>query len=326
MRIETYMQGSSPPRKEGSNIFHSNVFFHLVEKTPGVEPFLLVAWEDEEIVARMLAVIKRDFRLFPPAYFHWCTVYGTGEYFGNKERQATLFPQMLRHLTQIMNKRCFIIDFRNIEGTLTGYRDFRLNSFIPLNWLRVYNSLHNRTPEESVNRQYRLYIKKALESGVVTGVAKSEEEIRQTLIMLKNNYISKIEKYFPRLDFFYQLLTLNNEEKETARIFCVKYQNKIIGGAVCAFSSDRAYLLFSGGLRKSYPLQHPGIMAVWQALCYAHERGYSHFEFFDAGLPYRRGVGFLRFIISFGGKQVSTRRWVRISWRWLNKILEKIYV
>ena len=109
------------------------------------------------------------------------------------------------------------------------------------------------------------------------------------------------------------------------KIFIVRYKENIIGGSVCLFSDDTAYLMFSAGMRKSYPLLYPGVLAVWEAMTYAREHGYSHFEFIDAGLPFKK-YGYRDFILRFGGKQLSTRRWYRLKWGWLNRIMEKIYV
>ena len=43
------------------------------------------------------------------------------------------------------------------------------------------------------------------------------------------------------------------------------------------------------------------------------------------GLPFRRH-GYRDFVLRFGGKQSSTRRWFRVSWPWLNKLMVKFYV
>ncbi len=99
----------------------------------------------------------------------------------------------------------------------------------------------------------------------------------------------------------------------------VKYKDKIIGGSVCVFSNGNAYLWFSGGMRKTYAFLYPGVLAVWAALTYAREEGYEHFEFMDAGLPFKKH-GYREFILRFGGKQSSTRRWFRFRWKWLNNL------
>ena len=69
-----------------------------------------------------------------------------------------------------------------------------------------------------------------------------------------------------------------------AKIFIVRYKEKIIGGSVCIYSGDNAFLWFSGGMRKTYALQYPGVLAVWKALEDAHERGFRHRDFLSAGM------------------------------------------
>ena len=137
--------------------------------------------------------------------------------------------------------------------------------------------------------------------------------------MLRRNYSSKIRKHFPDLHLFRMLM-----KQGAAKVFLVKYKNKIIGGSFCMYSGDTAYLCFSGGLRKTFAWLHPGAMAVWVALQDAHAHGYGHFEFVDAGLPFRK-TGYRNFILSFGGKQVSTRRWFRFRWTWLNRLAGWLY-
>lgn len=75
-----------------------------------------------------------------------------------------------------------------------------------------------------------------------------------------------------------------------AKIFIVRYKDKIIGGSACIYSGNDAYLWFSGGMRKTYALQYPGILAVWKALRDAHQNGFRHMEFMDVGLPLRSTV------------------------------------
>lgn len=60
--------------------------------------------------------------------------------------------------------------------------------------------------------------------------------------------------------------------KELAKVFLVKYKGKIIGGSICLFSKESAYLWFSGGMRKTYAFLYPGILAVWAPITYAYEK------------------------------------------------------
>ena len=142
--------------------------------------------------------------------------------------------------------------------------------------------------------------------------------------MLHKVYSSRIRRYFPANDFFRHMNSMLIRGKQ-AKIFIVKYKEKIIGGAVCIYSGESAFLWFSGGMRKTYALQYPGILAVWKALEDAHQRGFRHMEFMDVGLPFRKH-GYRDFVLRFGGKQSSPRRWFRVSWTWLNNLLVKFYV
>lgn len=327
MRIELYNKGEVPPEFDGTAPFHSVTLFHIFEKTQGVEPVLLMAYDDDgNPIGRLLGVIKNKYKWFPPFYFKLCSVYGLGDYFNpNKILQEEVFTELLKKLIDALNSRCFVIEFRNLESPLFAYRQFRRNGFFPVAWLRIYNSLHNKTPLERLSKQYKSYVRKALKNGAVAQIANTEEDLDQTLLFFNKYFASRSGRYFPNTHFFKQVYSLN-EKRENLQVFYVKYLDKIIGGSICFFYEKRAYLLFSCGLRKSYPLQHPGIMAVWEAINYAHKHNYDHFEFLDAGMTAKRQIGYLRFILNFGGKQMSSRRWYRVSWRWLNKILEKIYV
>ena len=167
-------------------------------------------------------------------------------------------------------------------------------------------------------------IKKGLKNGAKVEEAHTTDEIRDFSRMLHKVYSSRIRRYFPANDFFRHMNNMLIKGKQ-AKIFIVRYKEKIIGGSVCIYSGDNAFLWFSGGMRKTYALQYPGVLAVWKALEDAHERGFRHLEFMDVGLPFRRH-GYRDFVLRFGGKQSSTRRWFRVSWPWLNKLMVKFYV
>ena len=323
IRLMTYRSGSTLPSLPGTLLPHSNELFRVYEQTPGYAPVLIVASLEDRPVAKLLAVIRRSVRLFPPSFIHRCEVYGTGEYFDESLSSDEIFGQMLEHLTNEVLKDCFLIEFRNLPTALSGYRHFRHNDYFPINWIRVYNSLHNRPPEQRIDSKRLRQVNRSVKLGAYTQPAKTEEDLEAFLRMLQRNYSSKLRKHFPDRQLF-RLLSQHRLEGELAKVFLVKYKDKVIGGSFCVFSGDRAYLGFSGGLRKSYAWLHPGTMAVWAAICYAHQQGYSHFEFADAGLPFQK-LGFRRFLLSFGGKQVSTRRWFRFRWKWLNRLATLFY-
>lgn len=325
LQLTTYYEGNQIPELPGNNIFHSKGLFLIYEATSGYEPFLIVVYADNKPVAKLLAVIRKSKRMFPPSFIKRCEIYGTGEYFDETIDKESVFGEMLEHITLEALRKSFLIEFRNLDNSLFGYKYFRNNNYFPINWLRVRNSLHSlKQPMQRISESRRRQIKKGIQNGATISEAKTEEEIMSFAKMLSKNYSAHIQKHFPDPNFF-RIIVKDKRLSEIAKIFIVKYKNKIIGGSVCLFSGDDAYLLFSGGMRKTYAKQYPGILAVWKAIEYSYEHKYLHLEFMDAGLPFKEH-GYRDFILRFGGKQSSTRRWFRFQWNFLNKLLEKIYV
>ena len=308
----------------GSNTFHSTELFHIYEATPGYMPMLIVASVEGKQVAKLLAVIRTGKRRFLSGIVRRCEVYGTGEYFDSDTDREYLFGEMLQRLTEEAERRCFLIEFRNLENAAFGYKAFREQNYFAINWMRVYNSLHSvERVEERFSPSRIRQVKKGLKNGAVVREVQSTEEIKTFARMLHRIYSSKIRRHFPSTRFFHHLedeLML----QQRGKIFIVTYKEKIIGGCACIYSDDRAYLWFSGGMTKRYALQYPGVLAVWKSLDDAKQRGCRHLEFMDVGLPFKRH-GYREFVLRFGGKQSSTRRWFRFRWEWLNRVLQIIY-
>ena len=157
VRLSTYRKGNAIPPLPGTNIFHSTELFHVFEMTRGYEPLLIVAYIGNRPVGKLLAVIRKSVRLFPPAIIKRCEIYGTGEYFDEEQNKEDLFGEILEHLTNEVLCKSFLIEFRNLENPLFGYKAFRKNNYFTINWLRVRNSLHSKTPYERLSMSRERY-------------------------------------------------------------------------------------------------------------------------------------------------------------------------
>lgn len=327
LKLTTYYRGAEIPDLPGKDTFHSKELFQIYEATLGYTPLLLVASYNDRPIAKLLAVIRKPQNHFAITLFKECLVYGNGDYFNLPEDldKESIFGNLLEHLTQEALRNCSLIEFRNIEGTLFGYKYFRSNHYFAINWLRVRNSLHDiHTPEERFNASRMRQIKKGLKNGAIVSEATTIEEIHSFSRMLHRVYSTRIRRYFPDKEFFRHMDSILIKGKQ-GKIFIVKYKDKIIGGAVCIYSGSSAYLWFSGGMRKTYAPQYPGVLAIWKAFDEAYSHGFRHLEFMDVGLPFRKH-GYRDFVLRFGGKQSSTRRWFRFKWTWINRIMIKLYM
>lgn len=299
--------------------------FLLYEAAPGYTPILIVATLYDKPVAKLLSVLRKHTYILPTFLGKRCEVYGIGEYM-NEEiyKKEDIFKEMLAHLTNEAMRHAFIIEFRNLENSLDGYKHFRANQYFAINWLRVRNSLHDTAVTEEYFSPSRIkQIKKGLSNGATIRETTCIKEIKEFSNMIHRVYSSRIRRYFP-LHSFFDLMNDYLINKGLAKIYIVTYKGKIIGGSSCLFSEGNAYLWFSGGMKKFYAPQYPGILAVWAALQDARKNGYRHLEFMDVGLPFKKH-SYRNFILHFGGKQSSTRRWFRFRWDFLNNILQKIY-
>lgn len=320
LRLATYYHAEDIPSLPGSDAFCSVEMFQAFQHAKGFRPLLLVAYEDERAVGKLLCLTRKCFR--SQLFFTKTYVYGTGEYFPSSYKKEEIFRELLARFTSIFKERAFLLEFRNLKEPLFGYRYFREYGYFPIRWLRVRNSVHGNCIDKWMSISRKRQISRGLKNGAEMDVARTEQEVKDFFNLLRRYYSSKIYRYLPDIDFF---LSLQKQSSERAKIFIIRYKGRIIGGSVCLFSDKDAYLLFSGGLRKSYPLQYPGVLAVWNAMTYAHDHGYDHFEFIEAGLPFKK-YGYRDFILRFGGRQMSSRRWFRVGWGWLNRLLIKFYV
>ncbi len=159
----------------------------------------------------------------------------------------------------------------------------RDNQYIAINWLRVRKlAAQRRKGGRAFQPVTYPANKERAQNGAQVREARTKEEILCFAQMLRHVYSSKIRRHFPASSSF---SISKPVDKRQSKIFIVIYKEKIIGGSACIYSDDSAYLWFSGGMRKTYALQYPGILAVWKALDDAKQRGYRHLEFMDVGLP-----------------------------------------
>ena len=330
-KLTSYYRGSHVPDLPGNDTFHSNALFHIFEDTPECNPVLLTVSEDGKVLGKMLAVVQRIICIMPFYHIRRCVSYGTGEFFCPNEQREEIFQLLLTEVTRYANRLgCFVIELRNLPTPLSGFGTFKRNGYFAVNWLRVRNKFDNDSMpvEQSFSNSRRRQVRKAIKNGTETSVAQTAAEIKEFAQMLKLNYLSKLRKHLPAMEFFQQIqkanIKLDDKDWQRFKIFVVKFQRKIIGGCVCIFSGETAFVWFSGGMNKTYMLQYPGVMAVWQALKDAKEAGYKYLEFMDVGMPFREH-GYREFVLRFGGEQISTRRWFLFNWKWLNKLCHWFY-
>lgn len=208
LKLTTYYHGKDIPELPGKNAFHSKELFQIYEATPGYTPLLIVATEDGRPMARLLAAIRKAKKWLPSSLVKHCVVYSEGEFLDeslstNKEKAEEVFGDMLEHLTQEASRSCVLIEFRNLNNSMFGYRVFRANDYFPVNWLRVRNSLHSMKKTEDRFSPSRIrQIKKGLKNGAKVEEAHTVEVF--SLLFVDNGIIIFFQVFVgERYDVFF---------------------------------------------------------------------------------------------------------------------------
>ena len=330
MQIEIYTKSEALPALIKGPALHSALMFRTLEQSSGCKPYMLVGYDKEgNEMGHLLIIKRRSIRIIPPVLNYWYTINGEGAYrseYCSAEREE-IFAAFIERIFDILDFRHTFIEVLNIEDSRFAYSTLSSRSFIPMRDQRLYISLHSKEPHERLTRTYKAHIRKAEKSGVTHKRATTLEEISEGLKLLRNYYRSKIQRKLPKENILRTMLyTTDGALSDKAKLFIVKYKEKIIGSSLCLYEEKRACLAYSCGLRKRYPLLYPGIMAIWAAITDAHNNRYAHFEFLEArALPFMQRK-FIHTLLNFGGKQVGTLRWYRFKWNWINKILRRIYI
>lgn len=206
-----------------------------------------------------------------------------------------------------------------MSNKMFAYRHFRKNGYFPIPWQEIHNSLHSLSPEKRISDKTMAKIETARKHGVYTREIKNEEELTVFYKLLRNYFRFKTRRSIPQKKMF-SLMNASGNSKTFVSI----YKNKIIGGCVCIYSGNNAYMWYLASKRKTYIHLSPSCITVWAAIKYAYNNGYDHIYFLDAGLPFRNNP-FREFILSFGGKPVAKYRWFRLPISCINNFLSWCY-
>lgn len=318
IKVVIISKSENLPSMQCNKLFHSDEMFKIIEKTPGQKPYMVIAYDDDKIVAHMLVMLRRRGSLFPPYLFTQGRAYGEGEYTPDCNKEE-VFGEMLKCITKELRKAlCLYIEFSDLSTKMFGYSKFRNNGFFPVHWMEIHNSLHSMKPEKRLTVKIRKSLINANKSGLKTKLATTDKEFSDFFKILKNYISIKIRRYIPDSKLFRDLL-----QKGYGNIFTTYHKDIMVGGCLCVYSETNCYMWYLAS-KKNFYRKRTNAITTWTAIKHAYNQGYDHIYFMDVGLPFKRN-NFREFILSFGGKPVGTYRWFRCSIKWINKFLSWSY-
>lgn len=223
IQVNIYEQSKDIPDLPGTNVFHSTELFQILEQTPGYRPVLLVAWEGNKAVGKLLCITRRNARI--TGLCNKTYAYGTGEYFHSAVKDETIFGKFLSYLTVRFQDDSFFLEFRNLEQSLFGYKYFRQNGYFPVRWLRVRNSIHHTALDKWASPSRKRQIARGLKNGAQMDVVNNRKDLEEFFAMLRKYYASKIHRFLPDLRFFISLLEHPTRDK-LGQIFVIRYKKQ----------------------------------------------------------------------------------------------------
>ena len=308
-KVTIYEHAADLPELPDGSFFHSPQLMQMCQQTPRHKPLMAVATADDgRVLGHVLAIVRYRLSWLPPYLYTHARIYG------NNHCDANVFGLLLEALTERLNHRVLYMEVSNLSEKMMAYRELRRAGYFPVRWMNVHNSLHSRTPEERISHRQLRRIELATGRGAHTKLVETEAEFQAFSRLLRRHNWLKPRRFLPD-DRFFRLMM----QQGHCRLFITLVHDRIVGCSVCVYSERDAYLWYSASRRKSYAPYHPNAVTFWHTIKDAHRRGYDHIRFMDVGLPFRKNP-YRDFILRFGGKEVSTYRWFRISIRWVNRL------
>lgn len=313
MKVIIHTDTTTLPALPKGSYFHSRELMELCLRTPRHKPYMVVVTDDDgEVVAHLLAVERYRYVWMLPMLHRHVRILGEGIYRDKPDNM--LFSMMIHALTKRLSNRSMYMEVSHLSQKMFGYAPLRAEGYFPVKWMNVHNSLHSKTPEERIMPRQLEHVTQAIERGVETHEVKTDEDFKAFTQLMRRHYWLKLRRYLPDDAFFKGMMDVGH-----CKILLTTYKGKTVGCSVMVYSEGDAYLWYTASRRKSYASLHPNGVTFWNSIRQAHNDGRNHIRFMDVGLPFRRNP-YRDFILSFGGKEVSTLRWFRISFRWLNKL------
>lgn len=292
------------------NFFQSFIAFDFFKDLPGHKPFVFAVIENETMSGVLVAIIMKEPGL--KGYFsRRCIVWG-----GPLCKDIFTCNLLVKELIKQTKKKSIYIEFRNLFDTSNFKNSFEENKIIFVEWLNYIVKISDfEANKKKLNDSKRRQVNKSLKSGAQIHLAESITEVHSLYMLFQELYRDKIKKPLPSFSFFEKIYLSEN----VGRIFVVKHDNKVIGGAVCPIYKDRIYEWYVCGMDREIKNIYPSALATWAPIEYAAKNGLKYFDFMGAGSP-DADYGVREFKSQFGGELFEFGRYIRINNRLLYTI------
>lgn len=306
--------------------FQSDAFFRLAETSENFSPALFLVYEDNDIVASLLAVRITEAKGIKGLLSSRVVVYGGPVLYRQKDHER-ITSILLDELAAFYRKRVVFIQFRNFRDMSYLEPTFKEKDYCIQDRLNLLVDTHDREitwGNMSSNR--RRQVKKSLDNGARIVDAESLEEVRVFYNILEDLYRNRVHKPLPHWSLFKNFFE-QIHGSDWGRILLIKFKDDIIGGILCPITPQTTiFEWYVCGLDLEYKDKkiYPSVLATWAAMDFALKNNIPQFDFMGVGIP-EREYGVRDFKNRFGGEMVNYGRYGKINNRFIYTISELGY-
>ena len=224
----------------------------------------------------------------------------------DKDVSEKALELLLKSTIAELKHRCVYLESRNFNDYSPWRNIFEVCGF---EYTPHYNfhidTSSIETVETNMGKSCRRNIKYTLREGVEAVEASTDEDVDAFYNILHSLYKEKVKRPLFPLKFFHQV-----QKRSFAHLMVVRYQGKIIGGALCLeLKGCTMYEWFVCGKDHEWHNVHPSELATYSALRLAVERGCEKYDMMGAGEP-GKSYGVRDHKAHFGGSLVEHGRFL----------------
>ncbi len=219
-----------------------------------------------------------------------------------------VYNQLLKYVAEDLRNEVIYIEIRN-------YLDY---SHIEINdiWQRIpyYNcniDLRGKTIDDllkAMTYNRRREIKLSFKEGADVEEAKSLDDVLILYNLLKELYKDRVKLPLPNESFF-----KNFYHSGIGKVFVVKHEDNIIGGAFCLFYAGLSiYTYYYHGIRDYHPKIFPTHLAIYGAMKFGIDNKLQMVDLMGAGKP-EEEYGVRKYKAAYGSNLIEQDRFLLIQ-------------
>lgn len=290
-----------------STPFQTPDFFNFFNTIPGLSAKTYAIEAGNEILALCVITFQKEKGI--KAFFsRRAIIYGGPLITPNNEKAL---EKLLTFINKDLKHKVIYIETRNFNDYSQYINIFKNHKwqFIPYLNYKIHTkdrTLENILSQIKYNR--RREIKLSIKDGAVYGEANNPDEVKTLYNILADLYTKKVKLPLPPYTYFQNLFT-----SPIGKIFIVKHNTQIIGGAFCFYSPNNTlFTLYYCGLRDYSKKIFPTHLAILAALEFAVKNNLLMLDLMGAGKPGEE-YGVRNYKAEYGGELVHHGRFLKIN-------------